>query len=215
MNRQELEHELNLALRPSKDPLSGPSREWIAERFGLTNEGFVDLRKLTLWDVFGVEWSRVDLSGVTLIFGKIEGQMRTASGCLGSIRSRFCDCIMSRIRVRDRNVEGKYERCRFDRAILTSADFWGQFDSCVFENANMSSCRMNGTPSDQWKFLDCDFTGANFKRCNVTAVVFGRCDFTDVKWQKGAFAGCRLRDCKIDFDAMVAADVFLEHTRRE
>ena len=215
MNRRELEYDLNLALRPSKNPLSGPSRDWIAERFGTTADGLVDLTRLTLWDVFGVEWSRVDLSHSTLVFGVVDGQKRTASGRLGSPSAKFEDCNMSRISVRDSNVMGMYIRCNFSAAILARAHFWGRFESCCFRKANMSSCRMNGTPSDQWKFLDCDFTEANFRRCNVTGVVFERCDFTGVKWQKGAFTSCRLRDCNIDIDAMASADVFLEYTRRE
>lgn len=61
----------------------------------------------------------------------------------------------------------------------------GEYEGCVFENCDFSSCNLN-----QLKFVDCQFVSCNLSLVKVNGTAFRDCQF-----QSSKLLGIRFEDC--------------------
>lgn len=98
-----------------------------------------------------------------------------------------------------------FEKCRFERCVLTGARFRNaRFSDCVFDGCELSSLQVDGSTFTNVRFENCRMMGVNwtaadklmysasFEKCNLDSSMFGA-----MRLVKFSFVECRLRS--VDF----------------
>ncbi len=88
-------------------------------------------------------------------------------------------------------AKGAYEHCHFVQLDLNGVDLSHfRFTDCVFENCNLSLCKLAQTCFNKVKFEHCRLTGLRFEDCY--SVVFG-VSFYHSQLDMSTFYGCKIK----------------------
>ena len=158
----ETTRQVNLALSKRKE-LPSP--------FGQTTNGYLDYRGLAIEEtVASAVLNRIDFSFATTRFGGMFN-LTTAA-----------DCLFSRVHFAS-NIGNQFEDCDFAYAKMTGERFRGKYVRCSFQSANLSSAQ-----GVEVSFQECDFSGANFRGSQFLRCCFEKNSWKDVKFGCGSIA---------------------------
>lgn len=170
-----------------RDLLMNESAEDRKSPFGLTSEGFVDYRGVSVREsIHALKLERIDFS-----FSELGGQLF----------SKFHDCRFIGLRGRG-GVGVEFVNCEFSGSHIKEASFSGNFSLCSFDDVKLLRPSINSV-----SFYECKFVNFSASSPKIYESNFQGCQFVSSKIKNGALTGCKFIGC--GFDEFVLDGVFL------
>ncbi len=146
-------------------------RKELPSPFAETINGYLDYRGLAIEEtIASTDLNRIDFSFATTRFGGMFNLTKAT------------DCLFCRVHFAS-NIGNQFEDCDFSGAKMTGERFRGKYVRCIFQAANLTSAQ-----GVEVRFQECDFSGANFRGSQFLRCRFDNCQWKDVKFGCGSIA---------------------------